>query len=1034
MSKLDTPVQTQFGEPRVSSAPEIAAGNIRGLRSIGASPNSPCFIHSSWRTGKTWFSLLFRHFPETICFYEPFNETLATLTAADAVQLGPQSWESAHPSSISYWREYIGLIRNAGGVRLFRPEMSYDWFIPIGGLRGALRPGELKYLAFLIRYAQRRRQIPVLAFSRSLGRIHPIVENFRGTHLVIIRNLYAQWASYSYQRQIGNPYFVRSVFAAIDNCDPFFEHLRDFYLGAIPPAGDGNSMLAASTSAQRTDQILALLSDGDIFTIFVAMHIYFYMQARSAADLMIDSTKLARDHSYRQSVTHDLREMTGLQLSVADAKESFHFTTANHGVINRNHLERHVRVAANMLEEAQENTGSLRFAEELFEGLYAEISKNSYLEPARQQFSALATEKAALQATIGDRDAAVAAAEAKAGAAEAGAAGARAELAALRVQIAELERERDERAAALARLEAETVDLRSRMGDRDAAVVAAEARAGAAEASLAEVRDELAALRGQVADLERDGRERVAALAQVEAEAAGLRVRLGELAAVTATTAGRASAAEASFAKARTEITQLRDAIDRADADIRQRGAAEFTLRGEIESMRRALNRTEQQRSERAEEVAALRVEVAAHGAAAAAAQGQVRGIEARLAEAQQEIEARRAQLARAAEETAEHASVVGTLKTEIVALRAESSATAQVGHELIAASTADVVAPDKRNQSGHRRAAMLRLAGPTRARAVARGDQAREAKQWPLAARHYRQALDRDPLDAPCWVQYGHALKEFGSLPEAEAAYRRSLALAPSLADTHLQLGHVLKLQGRAQAAQAAYLRAFALDPQMPASSEELAGLGWSPAHLTQMRGLLAKPEIAQLRSLRDAADAARDRRDWPQAAKLYQEVVAADPSALDIAVQLGHAFKEAGDLDRAAQAYDRVLEARPRDDDLHLQIGHLEKLRGDYAAAAAHYQRAAELNPANAQARRESEAVRSRVAELRRWEDANTEPAPRQADRAQNSASCSIANPAKRLSANLPGRSSQKKIYFVVQGLFLKSDSIGYDCVFQY
>jgi hypothetical protein len=26
------------------------------------------------------------------------------------------------------------------------------------------------------------------------------------------------------------------------------------------------------------------------------------------------------------------------------------------------------------------------------------------------------------------------------------------------------------------------------------------------------------------------------------------------------------------------------------------------------------------------------------------------------------------------------------------------------------------------------------------------------------------------------------------------------------------------------------------------------------------------------------------------------------------------------------------------------------------------------------------------------------------------------------------------RKKIYFVVQGLFLKSDSIGYDCVFQY
>jgi FkbM family methyltransferase len=547
-------------------------------------------------------------------------------------------------------------------------------------------------------------------------------------------------------------------------------------------------------------------------------------------------------------------------------------------------------------------------------------------------------ERETLQVAISEREAAAAAAEArasaaeaKAGAAEASVSGAQAELAAQRGRVAELERERDEGRAALARLEAETAGLQARIDERDAALAAAEGRAGAAES-----------------------------------EAAGLRVRIGELAAVTATTAGRASAAEASFAKAQSEITQLREAIDRAETDIRQRGAVEFTLRGDIESLRRALNRAERQRSERAEDVEALRSEVAAHRAAAATAHSQIHSIEAKLVEAQREIEAQRARPATAAEEQAER-ELAGTLKAEIAALRRDLSATGQVGHELIAASTTAVVAREKPDQRGSMRLAMLGFAGATRTRALARGDRARDAKQWQVAARHYRKALARDPLDAPCWVQYGHALKETGCLPEAEAAYRRSLGCAPDVADTHLQLGHVLKLQGRAKAAQAAYLRAFALDPDMPAPTEELAGFGWSQTHLTQMKGLLAKPDITQLRAVRDAADAARDRQDWPEAAKLYQEFVTADPTALDIAVQLGHALKETGDLDRAAQAYYGVLEARPRDDDLHLQIGHLEKLRRDLSAAGAHYQRAAQINPANLEARRESEALRHRVGEAR-------------------------------------------------------------------
>lgn len=434
------------------------------------------------------------------------------------------------------------------------------------------------------------------------------------------------------------------------------------------------------------------------------------------------------------------------------------------------------------------------------------------------------------------------------------------------------------------------------------------------------------------------------------------------------------------IARLRVEISRLHEGADQVENDARQRERVEFALRGEIEKLRRAINRTERQRRERAEEAEAFRAEVEAQrarlrtlegerterDAAVTAAHERSRAIEARLAEALGEIEETRAQLAAATKEKTERGAALETLKAELAALRGNLSTTGQVARELMTASTADLVAPQKLNQGGGARSTMLGFGRAMRARAIKGGDRARDAKRWQVAARYYRRALARDPFDAATSVQYGHALKEAGHWSEAEAAYRRSLACDAGVADTHLQLGHVLKLQGRATAAQAAYLRAFTLDPAMPFPAQELAGLGWSTTHIARLRELSATPDILQLRSLRETADAARDRGDWPSAATLYGELVAADPTALDIAVQLGHAHKEMGGLERAAHIYYSVLEATPSDDDLHLQIGHLEKLRGNLTAAAAHYKKAVELNPGNVDALREYGALRDHSRQL--------------------------------------------------------------------
>jgi hypothetical protein len=111
--------------------------------------------------------------------------------------------------------------------------------------------------------------------------------------------------------------------------------------------------------------------------------------------------------------------------------------------------------------------------------------------------------------------------------------------------------------------------------------------------------------------------------------------------------------------------------------------------------------------------------------------------------------------------------------------------------------------------------------------------DRARDAGQWELAARHYREALARNPHNPPIWVQYGHVMKQWGHVAEAECAYRRAIELNPNIADAHVQ--HALKEQGGAFKAAAAYHQGFTLDRTPPPASElphPASGATPQPAH----------------------------------------------------------------------------------------------------------------------------------------------------------------------------------------------------------
>lgn len=100
------------------------------------------------------------------------------------------------------------------------------------------------------------------------------------------------------------------------------------------------------------------------------------------------------------------------------------------------------------------------------------------------------------------------------------------------------------------------------------------------------------------------------------------------------------------------------------------------------------------------------------------------------------------------------------------------------------------------------------------RMRDRARGDAARDARDWVAAIEAYEAHLAVEAGDTAIWVQLGHAYKEAGDLEDALQAYLRAEALEPRDPDLLLNLAHLHKMRGRPDLAMEAYDRSASLQP----------------------------------------------------------------------------------------------------------------------------------------------------------------------------------------------------------------------------
>jgi GR25 family glycosyltransferase involved in LPS biosynthesis len=321
------------------------------------------FIHSAPRTSSTWFWAKFRELASTLCFYEPFNEGNTWLTRERAARMNHDSWHSRHSPTDPYYREYAPLVRETGGVQLFDPAMTIQWFIPLGGLRGELRPSEKEYLSLLIRQADEVGKIPVIGGWRSLGRSWAIKKAFGGFNIFQYRNLWQQWMSFlSYKRRGDMVFYVTVMDTIFREDDPYFAYLvkQGLKHAAEPWAGKDQTWPPGLTWTRRYVNVprdeekvrqLELMPEHRAFVIFMGLHIYLYLHAQLSADLTVDVTRMARDNGYRSDIEQAARRYTGLAVSFSDIADTERLNGIDFDVaeIDWDEIREHARVAVQML-------------------------------------------------------------------------------------------------------------------------------------------------------------------------------------------------------------------------------------------------------------------------------------------------------------------------------------------------------------------------------------------------------------------------------------------------------------------------------------------------------------------------------------------------------------------------------------------------------------------------------------------------------------------------------------------------------------
>ena len=180
--------------------------------------------------------------------------------------------------------------------------------------------------------------------------------------------------------------------------------------------------------------------------------------------------------------------------------------------------------------------------------------------------------------------------------------------------------------------------------------------------------------------------------------------------------------------------------------------------------------------------------------------------------------------------------------------------------------------------------------------------------------------------------------------------ALRRHVELEPAAAEHHLALGEALERSGALPEAIDSYRAASAADPRSPDGHERIANLyaannrcdGAVPEY---EKALALAPRVSRLKIALGDCKAKLGKHD--DAAKLYREVLKADPAAVQVLYRLARAVHETDSAKAALPWYERAAREDPKNAMPHYYLGYLYKERNQKTKAVQEFRKYLALKP---------------------------------------------------------------------------------------
>ena len=259
--------------------------------------------------------------------------------------------------------------------------------------------------------------------------------------------------------------------------------------------------------------------------------------------------------------------------------------------------------------------------------------------------------------------------------------------------------------------------------------------------------------------------------------------------------------------------------------------------------------------------------------------------------------------------------------------------------------------------------------AGPTAAQL---GTRYANAKDWPRAIHHLKQALQADPKSATLYRTIAALLARNNQPQQAAMAWYRAFALEPSWpsAEQYLQVGDVLFELGQIKAAVHCYRGAIRTQPNFSAAYHQLAKLLRSQGDLdmseavlrrlasvnsdpTTLTKALANSQNSQQQALKlhQQGEALQKEKDWEGAIAAYQKAIELNPTVSWSHHNLGDCYKKRGNWASAAAAYQTAIKLKSDFAWSYYSLAEVCEALEDWTSAATHYRQVLELDKENVQ-----------------------------------------------------------------------------------